>query len=426
MPHDNSGDWASQAQIEPHQLEGGHTVPYWDKSWWEEYRRARSIRERNEIITKLVDQMPVKWNTLPQLPFWAPLFNVTQDQYKVDVGQRLMATSFLLGHQPLDREDIDLVAYGAAKRSVTNAYARPAIALGAGVCWAVGYNKYNFPFWKPKPASFNPEIFPSQRFTLATGHRATLAWQGVRIAAWYVTWRIFGGWIADAYAETVFSATLMRNKAFKQKLLEAGQAMKANSITHERPELRDAYSVEHEPDHDHQEDQQQLPQHAQTPYYQRIQQHQQEQKQQHQMQQQQQRRQQTQQSTYSHDDDDYLFDDASPVAPAARGTGTVSSPVAQSSGSAWDRLRQQAMGGPAQAPGSTTAPTAAIYAKPSQSRLWAERRAAAVGGREDGLSHSYLETDQERALAKEQAQREFDAMLERERRGDGSSHRRGL
>ncbi|KAK3503462.1 hypothetical protein B0T13DRAFT_486305 [Neurospora crassa] len=382
MPQSNSGDWASQAQIEPHQLEGGHTVPYWDKSWWEEYRRARSIRERNEIITKLVDQMPVKWNTLPQLPFWAPLFNVTQDQYKVDVGQRLMATSFLLGHQPLDREDIDLVAYGAAKRSVTNAYARPAIALGAGVCWAVGYNK------------------------------------------------IFGGWIADAYAETVFSATLMRNTAFKQKLLEAGQAMKANSITHERPELRDAYSVEHEPDHDHQENQQQLPQHAQTPYYQRIQQHQQEQKQQHQMQQQQQQqqqqRQQTQQSTYSHDDDDYLFDDASPVAPAARGTGTVSSPVAQSSGSAWDRLRQQAMGGPTQAPGSTTAPTAAIYAKPSQSRLWAERRAAAVGGREDGLSHSYLEIDQERALAKEQAQREFDAMLERERRGDGSSHRRGL
>ncbi|EGO54658.1 hypothetical protein NEUTE1DRAFT_124863 [Neurospora tetrasperma FGSC 2508] len=374
MPQDNSGDWTSRAQVEPHQLEGGHAVPYWDKSWWEEYRRARSIRERNEIITKLVDQMPVKWDTLPQLPFWAPLFNVTQDQYKVDVGQRLMATSFLLGHQPLDREDIDLVAYGAAKRSVTNAYARPAIALGAGVCWAVGYNK------------------------------------------------IFGGWVADAYAETVFSATLMRNKAFKQKLLEAGQAMKANSITHERPELRDAYLVGHEPDHDHQEDQQQLPQHAQTPYYQRIQQHQQEQKQQHQMQQQQ----QTQQSTYSHDDDDYLFDDASPVAPAARGTGTVSSPVAQSSGSAWDRLRQQAMGAPAQAPGSTTAPTAAIYVKPSQSRSWAERRAAAVGGGEGGLSHSYLETDQERALAKDQAQREFDAMLERERRGDGSSRRRGL
>ncbi|KAJ4419157.1 hypothetical protein N0V85_001144 [Neurospora sp. IMI 360204] len=417
MSRDNSGDWASQAQVEPHQLEGGHAVPYWDKSWWEEYRRARSIRERNEIISKLVDQMPVKWDTLPQLPFWAPLFNVTQGQYKVDVGQRLMATSFLLGHQQLDREDIDLVAYAAAKRSVTNAYARPAIALGAGVCWAVGYNKYNFPFWKPKPASFNPEIFPSKRFTLATGPRATLAWQGARIAAWYVTWRIFGGWIADAYAETVFSATLMRNKAFKQKMVEAGQAMKAKGIPHERPELRDAYSVEHAPDDGHQEDQQQLPQQAQTPYYQRIQQHRQEQNQV------QQQQQQTQQSTYNHDDDDYLYDDASPVAPTARGTGTISSPVSQTSGSAWDRLRQQAKGGPAQAPGSTTATTPATYVKPSQSPSWAERRAAAAGGSE-GLSYSYSETDQERALAKEQAQREFDAMLERERRGDGSSRGR--
>ncbi|KAK3955645.1 hypothetical protein QBC32DRAFT_29458 [Pseudoneurospora amorphoporcata] len=418
MSQDNSGDWALQAQVEPQQLEGG-AVPYWDKHWWEEFRRARTLKERNEIVTKIVDQMPVKWDTLPQLPFWAPLFNVTQGQYKVDVGARLMATSLLLGHQQLDREELDLVAYGAAKRSVTNAYARPAIALGTGVCWAVGFNKYNFPFWKPDPASFNPELFPSKRFTLATGLRATLAWQGARVVAWYVAWRIFGGWVADAYAETVFSATVMRDKAFKQKLIEAGQAMKTKDISHERPELGDGYSSEHASNYDHQEDQQQLPQQAQTPYLQRIQQHQHEKKEQQHLQQQ-----QTQQSAYNQDDDEFLYDDASPVAPAAR----ASSPAVQTSGSAWDRLRQQAKGSPAQAPGSTTATTPATYVKPSQSASWAERRAAAVGGGGggEGLSYSYSETDQERALAKEQAQKEFDAMLERERRGDGSSRGRGF
>lgn len=421
MPLDNSGDWASQAQAEPHQLEGGYGVPYWDRSWWEKFRQTRSVRERNKIVTTLVDQMPVKWDTLPQLPFWAPLFNVTQGQYKADVGQRLMATSFLLGHHPLDREDIDLVAHAAAKRSVTNAYARPLIAIGGGICWAVGFNKYNFPFWKPKPASFNPEIFPSKKVTLATGLRATVAWQGARLAAWYAVWRIFGGWVADAYAETIFSTTLMRNKAFRQKMIEAGQATKkAQGILQKRPELRDAYSAEHAPDYDHQDDQQQVPQQAQTPYYQRIQQHQQEQRQHRQAQ-----PQQTQPTSYNYDDDDYLYDDASPVAPSARGTGTSSSPIVQTSGSAWDRLRQQAKAGPAQALGSTTATTPATYVKPSQSPSWAERRAAAAGGGED-MSYSYSETDQDKALTKEQAQREFDAMLERERRGIGSGRGRGF
>lgn len=419
MSRDNSGDWASQAQAEPHQLEGGQ-IPYWDKQWWAEVRHARTLREKNEIITKMVDQMPVKWDTLPQLPFWAPLFNVTQGQYKVDVGARLMATSLLLGHHRLSPEEVDLVAYGAAKRSVTNAYARPAIALGAGVCWAVGFNKYNFPFWKPQPGRFNPEVFPSTRFTLATGLRSILAWQGARVAAWYVAWRVFGGWVADAYAETVFSSTMMRNKSFKEKILKA-----RGGIPQETAEVAGPYSnTQGAYNDDHQEDQQQIPEGAQTPYLQRIQQHQQEKKEQQQLQQQQyqqyQQYQQTQQPTYNNDDDD-LFDDASPVAPAARS----SAPAVQTSGSAWERLRQQARSGPAQAPGSTTATTPATYVKPSQSASWAERRAAAAAGG-DGMSYSYSETDRDRALAKEQAQREFDAMLERERRGDGSSRGRGF
>ena len=414
MAQDSSGgDWGSQAQAEPYQVEGGHshTVPYWDKSMWEEYRRARTIRQRNETIFKIVDQIPVKWETLPQLPFWAPLFNVTQEHYKVMVGQRLAATSFLFGHQPLDRELVDIVSYAAAKRSVTDAYARPVIAIGAGVCWAAGYSKYNFPFWKPKPSSINPELFPGKRLTLATGPRATLAWHGARLVAWYVAWRVFGGWVAGVYGDGVFSATVMRNKSFKAKMMQKDT---------ERPELKDEHPVEHTPDHGYQDDQQQLPQQAQTSYYQRIQQHRQEQKQQHQVQQP-----QTQQPTYNDADDDYLFDDASPVAPTSRGTGTINSPVVQTSGSAWERLRQQAKGGPKQAPGSTTATTPATYVKPSQSPSWAERRAAAAGGGE-GQSYSYSETDQERALAKEQAQREFDAMLERERRGDGSSRGRSF
>ncbi|PTB66938.1 hypothetical protein BBK36DRAFT_1168452 [Trichoderma citrinoviride] len=101
------------------------------------------------------------------------------------------------------------------------------------------------------------------------------------------------------------------------------------------------------------------------------------------------------------------FDDASPLAPSARSTSDSSS---GSAGSAWDRIRQQAQFQPPSQQGRQT------WEKPQSGGGWA---AEADSGMQSGSrdSYSFSRADEEKSLAKEQAQREFDRLLERERAG---------
>ncbi|KAF7560574.1 hypothetical protein G7046_g3559 [Stylonectria norvegica] len=102
-------------------------------------------------------------------------------------------------------------------------------------------------------------------------------------------------------------------------------------------------------------------------------------------------------------DDDWSVldeaDDASPTAPAYR--GQPAKPAA-SGGSAWERLRSQ------NAPQS----------QPTSQAEWGSDNAGTSpeyrGARE---SYAYTRADEEKALAKEQAQAEFDKLLDRERQG---------
>ncbi|KAL8392887.1 hypothetical protein RB595_002905 [Gaeumannomyces hyphopodioides] len=104
-------------------------------------------------------------------------------------------------------------------------------------------------------------------------------------------------------------------------------------------------------------------------------------------------------------DFDDPFDDGSAVAPSYRGpssTGAPSSTGPDAGGSAWDRLRRESA---TRASGQSQQP----------SRSWDAKRANAAGGGEESWSYSSpgrseADTDRERA------QKEFDEMLERERR----------
>jgi hypothetical protein len=105
-------------------------------------------------------------------------------------------------------------------------------------------------------------------------------------------------------------------------------------------------------------------------------------------------------------DDD---DDASPIAASAR-----KQPVSAPAGSAWDRIRQQSQSAPQQ------------QQSDYQSRAWAARSqtesqpqsqsgwgSQAAGSSSE--SFSFSKSDEERAIAKEQAQNEFDRLVESER-----------
>jgi len=96
------------------------------------------------------------------------------------------------------------------------------------------------------------------------------------------------------------------------------------------------------------------------------------------------------------------YDDASPVAPSYR------APQAETSASAWDRLRQQATSQTPNQPRRT--PTAAT----SRDR-WGNVQES--GGSFSDSRDSYPAADAGKRAAKDEAQREFDRLLEQERQG---------
>lgn len=113
-------------------------------------------------------------------------------------------------------------------------------------------------------------------------------------------------------------------------------------------------------------------------------------------------------------------DDASPTSPTARSTSSSSS----NSGSTWARIRQEAATGKhsSQQPAKASAwPTPNRNNETGNPSIKAEQRQ----GSSLGDSFTFSETDEERQLAKTEAQNEFDARVERERHGGDFQERGG-
>ncbi|KAI0026102.1 hypothetical protein F4780DRAFT_7478 [Xylariomycetidae sp. FL0641] len=118
------------------------------------------------------------------------------------------------------------------------------------------------------------------------------------------------------------------------------------------------------------------------------------------------------------DDDPLGEDDASPVSPSSQDSST-GQPRESYTGSAWDRLRQQS--------GSRTAKEERPGVS-GEEQGWAKLRnnnakvANEHSASDEDYTYSSAEEEKEkRRYDKEQAQKEFDALLERERRGEGDS-----
>ncbi|KAI2636760.1 hypothetical protein GGS21DRAFT_46713 [Xylaria nigripes] len=117
-----------------------------------------------------------------------------------------------------------------------------------------------------------------------------------------------------------------------------------------------------------------------------------------------------------HDDDSDLFDDDnSPVAPSARREAEAPS----SSRSAWDRIREQAKSDSSTWTKGDSSGHEHGWGKLRQDRAPSPRDATP---RTDSYTYSSVDEDKEsRNYEKEKAQKEFDALVEAERRGDGGS-----
>ncbi|KAK7747348.1 hypothetical protein SLS53_001601 [Cytospora paraplurivora] len=310
-----------------------------------------------------------------------------------------MTSSAGIGRE-LSQTEKDAMAFHFGKLFVTLTYGSP-IAFVTAIGLLKRTNKeYGFPFYTPKQPKFNPNKFPGLR----EGSTSRIVWNATRGFAWYAASKVVVSLFLTSYAISVYAANLRgdpRLEPYRQDLQRranhSGRIEQQSAVAQHHPELPEEPSFNYEgnpapastrsptswasperstkdPTSTWRPAQPLQPEPAQEPPI----------------------------------EETSIFDDASPVAPAEQ-QGAASRQSAQHGDSAWERVRNQAQ--PSRA----------------QTSSWKKRREDEVSSRgveQGSTSYSFTSADEERSYAKEQAQKEFDNMLEEERRGKSSASAR--
>jgi hypothetical protein len=357
------------------------------------------------------------------IPIIGPLTG-WNDQFFLKVLQGRIQVHTQLLKRPPNQEEVEAISYWSAKQISIFSYAT-SVGVLAGT-WRA-YNTtatFRFPFWQPNPEKFNPQTFPSARLSVIKGNNAVMAWHLLRYATYGGVGKVVSQILFGSYSMTVAAVGELgdpRLKATQEAARQQGQRQRgglpgpkmpgtAGSPQSggmgrgKAPPVDDAsptggmfpeengamsstgFGSNTESTNDYPQTQEQpnrWPQQSRSaPPMQRAE---------------------------PQDQPFDPFDDAYPT--GGQGTRTDTSvPLPQrQQGSAWDRVRQGAGRGSAGRQTESGQPQ-------EEQRGWAGVREQSQSPTASDDSAFSRETE-ERSLARDQAQKEFDARVERERRG---------
>ncbi|KAK3901110.1 hypothetical protein C8A05DRAFT_16662 [Staphylotrichum tortipilum] len=368
----------------------------------------RRLSINNGQAERAMKLLSVPFDTLPQLPFFAPLAGHTATWQKREIALLLVESSVAI-NRFVTPEEADTLAFYRSNACATVAWVSPVYITAASYLAYRRRATYRFPFYSPKPASFNPAIFPHRTMPFFTGQIAERTWHLLRFTAYAAVSKFVVAGVIGLVAQANYLMGMMsdpRLERLRQEVKERrDMAQQQQQQQEEELQQLQGQRQEGQP----QEWQQQEPQKAQI-------------QQQQPQRQPQPRPPQPNPNTYD-DDDSFLFDDATPVAPAQRPAPQYptpsrprAAPPASDGVSAWERIRQRAR-----------AEEGAPWS-PNQQQQQQQQQESGGGRYQQQTAttgqYTYSQSEQEKAYAKEQAQKEFDAMLERERQGKGDSGER--
>lgn len=346
------------------------------------------------------------------------------------VGARIQYATKIL-QRPPSEDEVNAMAYWTAKNMSIASYGGPlGVAAGSWRAYSSA-GTFRFPFYSPNLEQFNSLVYPIQRAAIFTGARAVLAWHATRFVAYAVMGSFFGRMFSTSYALSVSSVgeyTDPRLKEYIQALRKSSPIVQ-NRLPNQPKQTRTAEAAQHEdgspqwrdikdpePDEGRSDgstisgtappnakirpqETRRMP--SRAPMQEAV---------------------ESYQMRKRIQDSDDGFDDASPTG------GRGMEDTGAGAGSAWDRVRQGSSSQPAGTRGSSwptqqgqqpTRPAQSAWQRGgdvSRHREHAsQRKSEDEASSED--SFSFSKTDEERQLAREEAQREFDARVERERSG---------
>ncbi len=167
--------------------------------------------------------------TTHQLPFFAPLFGFTSAYHRRYVATYLVKTSLLI-KRVVTPDEADLLVITPSAYLTGCAWASPMTLLAAGYMANRRHATFRFPFYTPKPASFDPWCFPTRRTALLTGLAAVRAWHGLRFGAYGILCHYAVGWPVKLLAVIGYSSTAAKQKPALVGLLRDIQPLLRESL----------------------------------------------------------------------------------------------------------------------------------------------------------------------------------------------------
>jgi hypothetical protein len=377
----------------------------------EEWRQA-ALSQRNQYEPRVKEQVTRSFHEYSP-PLYASIIGYRRDWNLLVATSRVSGFAATLGRD-LEDEEAKAIAEYTLDNIHTNASLKWLTVALAGYMTYRGRRTWQFPFYKPKLGGrFNPNeatsIFTNKKIR---GPYPRFTWHSLRFTA-YVGVTMF--MVEPAFRAVNFIRTetaMTHDPRLKQFTKDANQrveqVMSNPSISKTAFTGKDAHRggeedpwASNDANNASSESRYQSYESAPSQSWDKVH-----------------SSNATQQNQHPSNDDWSVLDDddASPVAASVR-----KQPVSAPSGSAWDRIRQQSQGAPRQQRQQQ-------QQADSQSRAWAARsqtesqpQSQSGWGNQDAGSSadsfSFSKSDEERAVAKEQAQNEFDRLLERERGG---------
>lgn len=395
--------------------------------------------------SETAQQYHIDVSALPKpIPIIGPILGYNNKLFLTVLREKIKGGQQALNRPPTQDEAAAL-AFWTAKQISILSYGGP-LGMSGGLwrAWATRQT-FRFPFWQPNLESFQPVVWPNSRIAILRGNRAVLAWHGLRGLAYGAIGDYIGKIFLGSYSMTVSAVGELsdpRLKDFVDAVRQKGQRRLGGlpNPTTTGPTSGTQYGGANETGINTQRDDasptsglyddesdsggalgrgmvgaemtsveggktdwakpQDMPYQSDgqlktSPFT------------------------QSKESTQiegrgSQDPQSDEFDDASPT-----GGQGVKADTAEQNGSAWERIRNSAKSGVKKDSGwrnDNREPSGqsgeSAWSK-LQDNIQREKRA----GPTTGDSFAFSKSEEEQSLAKDEAQKEFDARVERERRG---------
>ncbi|KAH9206873.1 hypothetical protein DL95DRAFT_396568 [Leptodontidium sp. 2 PMI_412] len=355
----------------------------------------------------------VDTSKLPKpLPFVGALVGYTDELMSKALTAKIANGSQIL-HRPLSQEEVDAFAYWTAKQVSILSYGVP-IGIGGGLwrCYTTA-DTFRMPFYKPNLETFNSQAFPP-KLAILKGNNAFYAWHAVRMALYGGLGHMLGQLFFGSYSMTVATVGELGDKRLKPFIdaVKAQAAKQRGSLpnTSGQPGIGQQQGAgvqsrqqddaipgsmptgEQSPDPSWgsmSENKQPAAQPKRWPQSRPV---------------------PAPASTPVEESSDQpfgIFDDASPTGGQGVQADIRAAPVVSQGGSAWDRIRRGEQS-------NTQASSPNTGAQQTSNRNAWSRVQRDGSATNDGYSYTKTEDGD---LSKREAQKDFDARVERERRG---------